>query len=257
MTCSCRGIIPVLLLGLITVLSLSTAFPALAEPSTLEVTGEHVATPTPDQAVLRLAVDREVRFSDHPETERQQLLQDLQTEIQEATSRVRRELLELPFLEEENIHTVDVTIGSWQERGERDYEIVGWQGQHILQVRTEELDRISVLLSRAFEAGATRTHRLEFTLTDSTRRTARNNALAGAVQNARQSAETMASAAGVELGPIQLIQVTERPSPNPYFRAAMLESEDMTAPAVHPPDTLEVRAEVLMKFSLDQVAGEE
>jgi uncharacterized protein len=86
------------------------------------------------------------------------------------------------------------------EAGAEEPRIVGYRVRNALNIRTRDLERVGALIDAALGAGANRFDGLRFTLQDD--EAARDQALRAAAARARRTAETMAVALGVELGPI-------------------------------------------------------
>jgi uncharacterized protein YggE len=100
-------------------------------------------------------------------------------------------------------------------------EIAGYRAQNNIRVTIPEVEAAGELLDAATAAGANRVQSLQFEASDL--RAARLEALAEAVRTAREEAETIAGAMGVELGPALTVQGgASSPSPR-VFAAALAE----------------------------------
>ena len=103
-------------------------------------------------------------------------------------------------------------------------KIIGYQVINRLEVRipssssADLSSAISRVVDAALTAGANRVDSIQFTLEDVT--AANNQALAQATRNARSTAQAMASAAGITLGPLQTISAQPYYQPVPYLSRA-------------------------------------
>jgi len=108
-------------------------------------------------------------------------------------------------------------------------KIIGYQVINRLEVRipgttSEALSSaVSRVIDAALTAGANRVDSIQFTLEDMT--AANNQALAQATKNAKSTAQAIAAAAGVTLGPLQMISAQPYYQPGPvYARSEMAAS---------------------------------
>lgn len=84
-------------------------------------------------------------------------------------------------------------------------QIIGYSISNFLSIRTKELDMIGTYIDLAFAAGANSFDSISFTVEDNSE--GRREALKLAVADAQAKAQTIAAAAGKELG--ELISITE------------------------------------------------
>jgi len=94
--------------------------------------------------------------------------------------------------------------------------IRGYRAMNQVSVRSTELERVGGLIDVGLRSGANRLHGVSFEVADPS--AARSEALGRAVQDARRSAETLASALGVRLGAVLDASTTADPAP-PMFRS--------------------------------------
>lgn len=125
-------------------------------------------------------------------------------------------------------------------------KITAYQVNNSIQVKVRKLDRLGALLDAATAAGANYANGLYFDVEDS--EAAYNQALAKAVENARQRAETLAKSAGRTLGAV--ISAGESGGYNPY--PIYFGRETMAADGGVPVSggTLDVSAAVSVTFEL-------
>ena len=114
---------------------------------------------------------------------------------------------------------------------------------NLVTVTTRQLDQVGRIIDTGLGAGANNINQLNYDLSDRTQ--ANSQALADAVTNARQQAETMAAAAGGRLG--DLMELTTQPGEyRPYFAGdmAMARMQSNAAPTPVSPGQVTVTANV-------------
>ena len=103
---------------------------------------------------------------------------------------------------------------------------------NLVTVTTRQLDQVGRIIDTGLGAGANNINQLHYDLTDRTQ--ANSQALGEAVTNARQQAETMATAAGGRLG--DLVELSTQPGEyRPYFAAGDMAMARMQASAAPTP----------------------
>jgi len=206
-----------------------------ADDSVIVTTGEGVAIATPDFATLEIHI---------------------QNTSQKAAKAV--EMTTISFeklvtaLKEMGLTAKDITTSNfsvnqhWETKRDREREFIGYIASHRVNVRVLELNKVGEVIDVSVNAGATRIGGLRFESSNSD--SVQEAALAEAVRTARRRAETMAEAAGGNLG--SLIELTtEGP-----FRTSL--SADMTVSTLNietqlaPGDRI-VRVTVLGKWKFD------
>lgn len=121
-----------------------------------------------------------------------------------------------------------------REMGGQEPRIRGYRVNNTVSVMTDDLDRVGVLIDTALEAGANQVNSVRFSLEDAD--AAQAEATRRAVEQARQSAETIAAALGVRLGPVVDASTTADPvRPFPMATRARVESMEMAAMDVPTP----------------------
>ena len=113
---------------------------------------------------------------------------------------------------------------------------------NLVTVTTRQLDQVGRIIDTGLGAGANNISQLHYDLSDRTQ--ANSQALADAVTNARQQAETMAVAAGGRLG--ELVELSTQPGEyRPYFAGdMMMRAQASAAPTPVSPGTVTVTATV-------------
>jgi uncharacterized protein YggE len=133
---------------------------------------------------------------------------------------------------------------------ERQPRILGYRASNMVSVRTQDLTRVGRLIDAALGAGANRVDGVRFSLKDA--EAPRAEAIGKAVQGARRSAEAIASALGVRLGPVLDASTSSNPV-RPYPVAMMREVAASFADA--PPTPIQpgeqtVMANVFLVFGI-------
>jgi uncharacterized protein len=126
----------------------------------------------------------------------------------------------------------------------------GYQVNNSVQVHVRDLTKVGPLLDTSLKAGANRVDSVRFGL--SKPETGRDGALRDAVERARQSAQVLAAALGVKLGPVlDASTITEpiRPMPLARFAMATAESADVATPIQ--PQEQTVQATVTLIYAIE------
>lgn len=142
-----------------------------------------------------------------------------------------------------------------QPRPEEAPKLRGYRVSNQVEVHVRELARVGTLLDTALGAGANRVDSVRFGL--SKPEAVQGEALRNAVERARQSAQVLASALGVKLGPVlDASTVTEPQQPFPVvarFEMARAGNADVTTPIQ--PQEQTVTARVTLIFAIEPGAG--
>lgn len=205
--------------GLLTVIATAQAQEGKAQPQpTLQVSGSGEVRAEPDLAVVRLGV---------------MVQRSSAREAQQEASRIAGAILEgigelgVPG---EAIQTSQLTLsavvaGRDPRGGEGEPRIVGYRASNVVSVRLEELAKLGSVVDAGLEAGANQIDGIDFELDDDL--TAREEALASAVAEARGKARAIADALGVELGEVLTVVEGGVSIATPHFavgRAMMAEA---------------------------------
>ncbi|PTL77574.1 SIMPL domain-containing protein [Vitiosangium sp. GDMCC 1.1324] len=134
-------------------------------------------------------------------------------------------------------------------------KLKGYRVSNQVEVHVRELARVGTLLDTALGAGANRVDSVRFGL--SKPETVQGDALRNAVERARQSAQVLASALGVKLGPVlDASTVTEPQRPIPVaarFELARASAADVTTPIQ--PEEQTVTARVTLIYAIESGQG--
>lgn len=163
-----------------------------ATPRTIAVTGTGTIELTPDRAIVTLAVETQAGTAQEAARLNAQRMDAVITAVRRAG------------IPEARIRTTGYQLHP-EYRHERDREptLIGYRASNRVMVTVDSIPRVGPIIDTAIGAGANRVDGLHFGLRDP--ETSRQQALRLAVDNARQTAQTLAAAAGVGVGePIQI-----------------------------------------------------
>jgi uncharacterized protein len=141
---------------------------------------------------------------------------------------------------ERDIATARYSLGlHFTGRAEADTQYVA---ANLVTVTTRQLDQVGRIIDTGLGAGANNISQLHYDLSDRTQ--ANSQALSDAVTNARQQAETMATAAGGRLG--ELVELSTQPGEyRPYFAGdMMMRAQASAAPTPVSPGAVTVTSTV-------------
>ena len=164
---------------------------------TLTVSGTAVVTAAPDQATIRLAVVSEGADATDVARDNARLTTAVIRALTGAGAR--------PDDIDTTGFSVEPVYDYQRQRDGKPPVIVGYRVGNEVQVTTLTLDKTGEFIGAGIEAGANRINGLQFTLRDNTAQ--RAEAIAAATAAARSDANALATAAGIELGSIDRIDL--------------------------------------------------
>jgi uncharacterized protein YggE len=189
-----------------------------ADTATISVTAEAASSVTPDRARLRFAIETEAETA--------ATAADRNGDLTTAAIAAVRALASA----DDDLSTTGFSISPVYSR-DGDRRVVGYRVVNALVVTLTDIERVGPVIDAAVGAGANRVDGLDFFAADS--RAAYLDALARAVERARSEAETMARAAGGELGRVVSLQSYQTGQP---VARAMAEGMAMAATPIEPGD---------------------
>jgi uncharacterized protein YggE len=196
----------------------ATSTAPAVDTATISVTAEASSTVTPDRARLRFAIETEAETA--------AAAADRNGDLTTAAIAAVRSLA----APDDDLSTTGFSINPVYSR-DADRRVIGYRVVNALVVTLTDIDQVGPAIDAAVAAGANRVDGLEFFAADS--RDAYLDALARAVERARVEAETMARAAGGELGRIVSLQSNRTGEP---VARVMAEGLSMAATPVEPGD---------------------
>jgi uncharacterized protein len=243
-------------LAIASALAIVAAQPAFAQnatnddekrPATISVMGEGEAAIAPDMAIVTLTVVREAETAREALTASNQAMDEVLAAMRTAEI-ADRDLQTSNFAIQPQYVYPDGDSQPQQPR------ITGYEASNTLTVRLRDLEKLGALLDEAVTLGVNQGGNIIFTNDDPS--TTLNEARRDAVGDARERAEILAEAAGVELGRILSIdEQTMMPQPIPMAR---MEARSFDAAAAVPVATGEnaYRITVTMRFEIEEGTAE-
>ncbi len=211
-------------------------FAALAEetPRQIVVNATGSVDATPDMATVTLGVSRDARTASQA-----------MSEVSEATA-VVLESIRVAGVEGGDVQTSSLNLNPvWDHSNERPPQVRGYVASTTLNVRVRALDDLGALLDQLIGDGANTLNGLTFGIADTG--PLESEARADAVRRARNKAETLASAAGLSLGPVQrILEGGGVSAPAPMMRGAMMEAASVPVAS----GELEVRVSVTVEYAI-------
>lgn len=171
---------------------------------TLAVTGTGRATLTPDLAYINIGVHTEnVSVSE--------AMAENKTQTQKVTDAIKAEGIDPKDIQTTNfnVYPMQKTTPSGQPMG------TSYTVDNSVFVTVRDMSKLGTLLDSAAQNGANNINGIQFDVADKT--TALSGARKEAVKNAEELAKELAAAAGVQLGPIQSINVNSNNVPLPMY----------------------------------------
>jgi len=208
-------------------------------PRTVQVTGTAEVLAEPDRAVIMLGVE-----SRRPELEAAR--NDVARGI-DALLKLTRELK----IDPKDVRTTRLTVQpeyDWNNTRER--RLIGYYVLRQAEITLRDLEQLGILLERAVTLGANQVG--EAQLQSSRRRELERQAMALAIEDARQNAEAAARAAKATLGAVRTIDssVSYTPVPFPQPAMARVMSADTERAATYQAGQLTFSATVRVQYDL-------
>lgn len=129
-------------------------------------------------------------------------------------------------------------------------KLVGYRASNQVSITTRNLDNVGPLIDALITAGVNNINNIQFSVSnaDSAEDIARDQAIA----KARRKAQSMAAAAGVELGRLVSLSEGSTPAPMPYFESSALMARSAAADSAPPlaPGQREIRATVTLSYAI-------
>lgn len=185
------------------------------DPETITVSGSGEVTLAPDTASVSIVIRTDDAEAAAAQTANAEL-----TEAVLASLRANG-------VQDADVRTEGVNLNEVYDYEKSPAELVGYTMRSTLQVTVRDIEAVGAVITDAIAAGATSTHGLSFTVSDSSG--AYQDALRAAVADAAGKAEAMADAMGLELNPIPLSvsEASHSYRPYAYDDMAVAESAEM------------------------------
>lgn len=209
-------------------------FSAIAQdaPRQIVVTGTGTVSAVPDMAVVNLGVTREAPAA-----------AQAMREASEAARRVLDQISDAGIAPRD-VQTSGINLSPvWDHSNDRRPQVRGYVASNDLTVRVRDLAVLGGVLDAVVSDGANTMNGLTLTVADPGPLEA--EARSAAVRDARDRAETLATAAGLTLA--EVVQISEVGSPGepvPMMRGAMMEAAPVAAGEV------DIRIDVTVTFGI-------
>lgn len=210
---------------------------ATSEPS-IEVTGNGEVAVDPDRATLIIAVETGGATSAAAAAENARL-----------TTAVTDALLTAGAARSDIVTANYTVLPQRQYSSNAPPKRVGYEAQNTMRVSVRQLAVLGKWMDAALGAGAARVENIEFDSGEA--ETARLDALAKAVANARAEAETLAKAAGGRLGPLQELTTAQPGGPLPLVRMAAPAPLSVREETHIEPSSLHITATVTVRWGFE------
>lgn len=216
------------------------AAPAWSADRTVAVSGYGEIQAEPDRALVTLGIE-----SRQPQL---QTARDQVTRGVDVIQKLARDLkIDPKFVRATRIHVQPEYDWNGATRERR---FIGYLVQRQIEIDLRDLDKLGQLIERAISAGANQVSDPQL---DSTRRREfERQALAKALDDARANAETLARAAGMDLGVVQSISTSQAvaPPPQPLMQRAQLMTAEAQAAETYQAGMLTFSATVHAAYDL-------
>lgn len=209
------------------------------QPRTLSINGNGVVSIAPDMATINIGVQTESDNADEAVASNNQQSQALLDTLMDAG------------VAEDDIQTANFSINPRQEYDDRGQPtgIVSYVVNNTVSVTVRDLDAIGAILDAAVQAGANNIYGIRFDVED--REAAQQQAMTVAMENARERADVLAAAAGVELGDILSLQTyLGGGSPIPYGRGFDVAVEEAALSVPVSPGEMQIMVDVSVVYEI-------
>jgi uncharacterized protein YggE len=209
------------------------------ETPTVRATGEAVVQAKPDQAKIDIGVVSQATTAQAAAAQNAKALEGVLAALRKALG------------PKPEIRTISYSVNPdyrYPKEGGRP-TITGYSARNVVQVTTNDLDKVGPVIDAATQAGANTIHRLQFTLRDE--QAVRAQALQEASRKARSNAEAIAAALGVRV--VRVLSAETGGGVTPRYEmaqaAAMMDSRAATPVEV---GTIDVHAQVSLTLEISQ-----
>jgi len=226
------------LVASVLLLPAALAAQSLEAPNTIMVNATVTVEREPDRARLTLAVQSEGATADAASQANAKLM-----------SRVIAALRE-NGLSGSAVRTTSIRVNPRYARTGGEQRVTGYEAVNSVEVTIDSIARVGTITDAAIAAGANRVAGLSFELKRPLE--ARIEALAGAMDRAREEAKAVAVASGHDLGPALRIEVD--PQPDAVRFSAMAARADVMATMLETPiesGTIRISATVHVTYRMD------
>ncbi len=209
--------------------------------STISVTGQGKVKTLPDEVFIDISV-----ITERPTTqEAVDLNSQISKDVMDAVNKINAKNLK--------IQTITYELNPLYDYSKENQPptIYAYQVINTIEARTTELEKISEIIAKATEKGASRITNIGFDLTEEAKMNAKNEALAQATADANNKALAIAKPLGLTIDKILYINESETSFPGPLFAPTgfgKFETAQDVAPPVVMPQEIEVTASISVVY---------
>lgn len=204
--------------------------------TTIDVTGTAQVSTDADLALVFVSVTARADSADRA-----------RTRVAGDVGRMRSALRDGGVLDD-SVTTASFRISPRFDTGERESQIVGYDAVHAFRIEVPP-DRAGEVIDLAVSNGADEVDGVQFTLTDETRASLREQALTSAVEAARADADTIATAADLSITGVK--HVSTSGGFTPVFDARVEQSGGGGAATILEPGPVTVEATVSVTYTAE------
>jgi uncharacterized protein len=225
-------------------MSTAHAQPALTFPEpkpSLVVSGRGEVSVRPDRAVVNVGASFQTETAGEAQ-------EKVNTTVRRVIDAVKAAGIAEEQIQTQGLSLTPIYDYSVQREGQAP-RVTGYRAQNLMRIQVDSVDAAGRVLDAAAKAGANEIQGISFELKDDS--TARRQALALAMTDARGKAEALAGAASVSLAPVPL-EITEGGGmvmpPQPLMARSMAMAAESAAPVQ--PGTVKVEASVSVRYAI-------
>lgn len=209
---------------------------------TITVSGEGKVSMAPDEAIVSVAVE-----TDAPDAA--SALDTNSKDMQKVLDALKAQGIKVAEIETANV-AVYPNRQFDQKTGKE--SLVGYRAQNSVTVTVADLTKVPAVFAAATEAGANNITGPVWQLSDNNQ--AVKEALTRATENALGKAQTLATASGVKVGPILVLNEGSVSTPPVYYDTALRAeaSKDSVTPPPTSPQMIEVTASVTATYRMER-----
>ncbi|WP_435361051.1 SIMPL domain-containing protein [Haloarchaeobius sp. DFWS5] len=205
---------------------------------TISVSGVGTVEAAPDEAVIRITVERDGRTADEART----------FTAEDATS--MRDALRAAGIPDDDVKTVTYHLSPRYNYKDGSSELVGYRAIHTYDVTTADVAQAGEIIDLAVQNGAARVDSVSFQLSDEQQQALRGDAITKAVDAAKADADAFVAAADLSIVQLKSATVSGNSvTPYPvYYRGA--EDGAAAASTTLEPGPVEVRVSVNIVYEV-------
>jgi len=208
--------------------------------NTISVTGSGTVKVVPDEGFIDISVITERSTTQAAVDENSQISEEIISAIENLNA------------ENLTIETVSYNLNPLYDYSQKNKppRIYAYQVTSTLEVTTTDLEKIGEIIATATESGADGISSLYFDLTDESKKTAINDALAKASEDADNKAQAIANSTGLRISRILYISESETSYPGPLYSISKAAEGVEDISGVTPPTILSQEIEITASINI-------